>query len=266
MENYFGLKELYDVSIKTPFPLVIGDKSFETNETILKFDKIQIATLNENKIRKSSNGGKFNEEFIFWENTQEVHFNLSEGVISKIGFALITNSNLFKKEVGTPILVDFSEKLETNENGIIELKYIPIQDNTLFIYNVITGEKIINYTIDGINKRQISFSENFLDIIINYNFEYTNRAEILSVGQRLFSGYLTLTGKMRLKDDFDGLSKTGILEIPRIRLMSDLSIRLGDNVNPMINDFYIVGYPVGEKSSQSVCKIIFLDDDIDSES
>jgi hypothetical protein len=49
----------------------------------------------------------------------------------------------------------------------------------------------------------------------------------VKVGRRLIEGYLRLEGKTRLKDDNTGQVVTGLIVIPRLKLMSDLSMRLG---------------------------------------
>lgn len=261
MENYFGFKELYDVSIKAIFSIQIGDKVYEPNETILNFEKVIISSLNESKIRQSATGGKGNEELIYWEDTREVNFSLSQGIISKEGFALLSNSQLITQE-NYSLPIDFKEKKETNENGEILLKYSPNKDDTLFIYNAATGEKINNYTLTD---NLLILGEPFKEIIINYTFNYDKKIQILKVGERLTNGYLKLTGKMRLKDDFDGHVKTGIIEIPKIKLMSDLSLRLGEQAGPQVSTFYISGYPIDDRREKTVCKIIFLDNEIDGD-
>lgn len=261
MENYFGFKELYDVSIKAIFPIEVGGRTYEPNETIINFEKVMISSLNENKIRQTATGGKGNEELIYWEDTREVNFSLSQGVISKEGFALLSNSQLIVQE-NYLLPIDFKEKKETDENGEITLKYSPNKDNTLFIYDAATGEKINNYTLtDNLLILGVPFKE----ILINYTFNYDRKIQILKVGERLTNGFLKLTGKMRLKDDFDGHIKTGIIEIPKIKLMSDLSLRLGEQASPQVSTFYISGHPIDDRREKTVCKIIFLDNEIDGD-
>jgi len=43
MEYEFGLKELYDVTIKTTSNIEMNGKILETGETLVAFDKIQIS-------------------------------------------------------------------------------------------------------------------------------------------------------------------------------------------------------------------------------
>lgn len=262
MKDYFGIKEIYDVSLRCTFPTEINGRKYQINEPLIKFDRIQLAPLSEGKTRTYASGGYGNKRLIDWEDTKEVNFVISEGVISKIGLALLSNSNLTKVETGDKIEISFSEKLETDENGKLLTKYPPISGDTFFAYDFNTGEKISDYIING---NEIDFKDSFREIALDYTFFYENKAEVLSVGKRLINGYLKLDGKMRLKDDFDGHTKTGIIEIPRIKLMSDLSMRLGSEASPYVYRFQIVGLPVGERGNQYVCKIIMLDNEIDSD-
>ena len=52
----FGLKELYDLTLKATFPIDMDGRTFEAGEVIARFDKIQIANFKEITARKSANG------------------------------------------------------------------------------------------------------------------------------------------------------------------------------------------------------------------
>ena len=133
MQDMFGIKELYSVNLRTKSKIEINGVVFEENEPILTFDNIQLAPLSENKIRRSARGGKNNEELVYWENTTDVTFSLSEGVISKNGLAILSNSKLIKKE-NEIFSCPFREELESNALGEIDTKYNINQDKPIFIY------------------------------------------------------------------------------------------------------------------------------------
>ena len=78
-------------------------------------------------------------------------------------------------------------------------------------------------------------------------------------------GCFKLEARTRTKDDIDGIEKTGIFIIPKMRIMSDLSIRLGDAVSPMIYGFTIEGDPVGPHRESRVCDLYFLEEDLDAD-
>jgi len=78
-------------------------------------------------------------------------------------------------------------------------------------------------------------------------------------------GFLELEGKTRVKDDTSGLITTGIIKIPKLKLMSGLSIKLGAQVNPVVGTFDAVGVPVEMRHNSYVAEFCFLNNDIDSD-
>lgn len=72
MESAFGLKELYEVSLKATYPIEIKGRTIEVGETIAVFDKIQLANFTENKRFISANGGFDNRPRVWWEETKDI--------------------------------------------------------------------------------------------------------------------------------------------------------------------------------------------------
>jgi len=66
---------------------------------------------------------------------------------------------------------------------------------------------------------------------VDYTFDYEDKIRTLEVGNRLLNGFLRLQGKMSVKDEKSGEVTTAILEMPKIKLSSSLSIALGKNYN-----------------------------------
>jgi hypothetical protein len=52
-----------------------------------------------------------------------------------------------------------------------------------------------------------------------------------------------LEGKSRVKDDITGKTHTVLLRIPRLKLVSDLSMRLGREAGPLLANFAAIAYP-----------------------
>lgn len=260
MENLMGMKELYDVVLKATYPIEMGGRTIEEGEIILAFDNIQIAGLNEIKDYTSAKGGFDNRELITWETTREIPLNFSQGVFSKSHLALLSNSKLFELEPNnSSILITNRENLESDENGKIKLKQVPV--GKTFVYNKETGEKL-EHTLSG---QEITISEPYVETYITYESEYVNGGSVIKMGNKLFRGYLKLQAKTRLKEDTNGRTVTGIFEIPRLKLMSDLSIRLGRNVDPATVTFRAAGVPTGARGASHACNLYFLNDDIDSD-
>ena len=85
----FSMKELYDVSLKSTYPMRIGNRTIEIGEKIAVFDKIQLANFNEIKRYQSANGGFDNRGLVYWEDTKEIRFDFRQGIFSKSSRLLI---------------------------------------------------------------------------------------------------------------------------------------------------------------------------------
>ena len=260
MDNkIYGIKEVYDCIIKTTYNIEINNHRYLKGEPIICFDKLQIIDFNEVKKRVSANGGYNNKNLISWENTEEVQVTFSQGILSKMHLAFLGNSYTEQSE---NIEVPYVETKEILDN-FIELKYPPIKD-TIFIYDLNNNSKINNYRVEN----NIIF---FNDVIkpytliqIFYDFLYDNGNKII-IGKELFKGYLEFSAKTKLKDDTTGKIVTGIFKIPKIKIMSNFSITLGNDASPAVGNFKISGFPIGSKGSEKTLELFLLKDDINSD-
>ena len=269
--NYFGVKELYGVALKCTSNMKMGKKTFEEGEPLLFFDKIQIAYLDEQKHRTAAKGGYGNQSFVRWEETTGMGIQLSEGVISDMGLSILSNSQILTED-NTTILIPYSENLESvKENGeyYLYLKYNP--ESSLYVYR--NGKNITNFNLEIENNKGKILVNNIDDEAeieppkynVYYEYKYTGNTNNLCIGKRLVRGFLSLTGRMRLKDDQSGKETTCLIEIPKVEIMSDLTMRLGSGVSPYMYGFNLQAHPVGERGNQYVCKFTMLNEDIDSD-
>lgn len=260
-EQQFSFKDLYEVSIKTPLPLQTGSRKIEEGETIAYFDKIQLSNWQEIKARTAARGGFDNRAQIWWESTKEVQLTFSQGIFSKEQFAILCDARLVYNDVNPELILSQREYLESDEEGNIKLKYIP--KNGIFVYEKETGKKI--ETVQHLGGSILNIGKPYLDAIVDYNFNYTGATEQVKLGQQLISGWLTLQGKTKVQDDVTGLIKTGIITIPKLKLMSGLSMQLGERATPMVGKLQAIANPVGTRGNSTVMEIVFLDEDIDSD-
>ena len=261
MNTEFGLKELYDLTLKVTYPIEVEGRKFEAGEVIARFDKIQIANFREIASRVSANGGKNNLTLIVWEDTKEIQLNFTQGIFSKLQFALLSNSNLVKSAPAEKILLSAHFTGESDEEGRIQLNKEEVSN--IFVYNAKTYEKLTPKSVD-LEKGEIILDVPYQDVEVDYQFYYTNEVSTLTVGRRLIEGFLQLEGKTRVKDDITGKTRTALLRIPRLKLVSDLSMRLGREAGPLLANFAAVGYP-GAGRDKTVMEMLFLSDDIDAE-
>jgi len=260
MENEFSLKELYDVFLKTTYPMEIAGRQFQKGETLCVFDKIQISQFNEKKVVVTAHGGFEDRDRVFWESTKDVELSFSQGIFNHLQFALLVNAQLIYTAPQSSIKVPIQEILESNENNQLTLSKVPCGNP--FFYKKDTGEKV---QLNLVEENTYSALEPYEEYICDYYYDYNDGAQFVTIGNQLINGFLRLEGKTRVKDDITGKTRTGIIEIPKLKLMSGLSMRLGKNANPVVANFKTIAVPVGTGGLSTVINIFFLNDDIDSD-
>lgn len=260
MESRFSFKDFENVRLKATYKLEIGNRTMEPGETIAVFDKIQIARIVDEVERVSAHGGYGDRDHVFWTTTKDEVIDFTQGVFSATHFSLMCNARLMEYVDTHPLLITNEESLESDAEGFIELKEVPIAN--LWIYNKQTGEKILNY---GINDNVVQIETPYLEVIVIYDYNYLGGVKEFQLGQELFKGFLSLEGRTRVKDDITGQVVTGILKIPKLRLMSNLSIRLGAQATPVVGNFSAIAVPFGPKECSYVSEFYLLEDDIDSD-
>ena len=259
-QNEFSLKELYSVALKATYPIEIGDRYIEEGETIAYFDSIQISNFQEIKSYVTAHGGYDNRPHVWWETTKEVNFTMEKGIFSKTQFALLSNSKLINIQEGEKILVPIREKVEVDENGYFYSSQIPA--GKFFCYNLSTGERVYPVEVEA---KKYELRLPYTELILDYNYEYENGGSVVNIGQRLIKGYLRLEGRTKIKDDVTGQVHTGIIIIPKLKLMSDLSMSLGEKANPVVGRIQAKIIPEDSRTNSRVIEMYFLNDDIDSD-
>lgn len=260
-DSLFGSKELYEVAIKTTYPIEINGVKFEKGETIARFDKIQLAGYDQVKRIISANGGFDNRARVIWETTREMNLSLTQGVFSQIQFAIMNNARLLKID-NNLIHVPKRETVESKEDGTVEFTQLPCDTEPIFIYNQY-GRKVSG-TFNGKIFTPETL-EPFTYYELDYYYDYNNGGSVATIGKNLTNGFLRFEGKTRLKDDKTGHEVTGLIVIPKLKLVSSLSMILGKNASPIVPTLKAVGYPDGVKGSERVMEIYFLNDDVDSD-
>ena len=258
--DYGSFKDFESVRLKATYNIEIGNRTIEPGETIAYFDKIQISGLSEVRDYITAHGGYEDRTRVIWDRTKELQLTFNRGVFTKEQMALWTNAQLVETNPTDVIKTPMREYLETNANCVATCKYVPVHD--IYVYDKATGAKL-QFTLDG---KEITIANKpFLEIIVDYDFDYNGGGQLIKIGKRLLTGFVELEGITRVKDDTTGQVVTGIIRIPHLRLMSDLSIRLGVQANPVSANFKAVGVPVGSRGDTRVVEFYFLEDDIQAD-
>ena len=296
--NLVGIKEMYDINIRLSQPLEMGGRKYDINETILSFERADIAQVQEIKEHKQARGGYNNNMLIDWETDKEATFAITHGILSPTTWAVLSNSKLNKKEAKSVSYKEWLDVIEDDGFWFVNLKYIPNHvdgqwglqgnpeneqmpmgrrewlplkplppkpDRFLFCYDMETGNRIMKFEVCG---NRIIFRGEHRKVMVDYTFDYVDDILQLDIGNRLFNGFLNLTAKTTVKDFFTGEPRTAIIEIPRLKIQSSLAMKLGTAYdNPVVSDFYFTGYPQeGQKAElNSILKITFLNDELTGE-
>ena len=80
MEKFGSFKERYDVNLKATYNIEIGDRVYVPGEVITRFDKIQVAGLQENIRRVKATGGYENRTLVVWESLRDINLSFVQGV------------------------------------------------------------------------------------------------------------------------------------------------------------------------------------------
>jgi len=287
IDQYFGVKELYEVVLKAKVPMQFGSRRLEEGEPVLYFENVSISMLSERNSPIMARGGWSNMPRVIWEDRSEVTFSLTEGVMSSISMGILLSANMTEKQEGTSIAVPMREgPFELDTGGGFYLNHYPIlpPQKKVFIYeyerdvgqrkvygtidktryNPLTGE-IEPYIILFDDKQKTIEADATKHYMVDYYYEYKDEALIYLIQKERFNGLFTLEGKFYSKDENDGLNYTNLIYMPKVRVVSDINLRLGERADPTTSVFNIVGMP--EKTDDSnnlILKITRLNQDIDA--
>lgn len=256
------IKELYDVFIKTTYPLEIDGEIIETGETIANFDKIQVARVKQRKKITAATGGKNNSPRVLWDDTYSVEIDFTQGIFTKFQLALLSNSRLNSSKENEFITIPKKVQSETDENGIFKFSPDEKPYGKFFVYDSNTGKKLQYIKIDDITYQ---ISKPFLDIQVFYNYVYEKAYKKLTIGKELYQGFLCLEGKTKTVDDITGNIKTSLICFPRIKITSAIELTLGDNVSPNKAQFSAIAFPIKDDGDIGYTNMYFLEHDIDSD-
>ena len=263
MDQKFGVKDLENVVIKAVTPFNFGDRSIAAGEPVLYFDKIQLSQIDQSASVVVARGGKGNQSHVIWEKNNDVMFQLTSGVLTEIGFGLLTNARVLNTGINDTLLVPKTEILALDINGQGTLSYLPSNRKPIFCFiyrNKMIQEKL-SYT--DLTSKVLSFGVAHAgdNILVEYYFEYGDRTTLYILDKNRFTNYFTLEGKIELRGDTDGLTHTMLVNIPKMKIVSNLNLRLGENASPVVSGFSILSIPQRTPySDSSVIEFVELED------
>lgn len=287
LDQYFGVKELYEAVLRAKVPMQFGTRYIEEGEPVLYFEKVTMAVLNEKSSPVMARGGWSNLPRVIWEDRSEVKFTLSEGVLSQVSLGILLSAVTTSPEQDKPLLVQKKEGPFTlTGTHRIYLQHWPTNKKKVFILEVdrkavqkkIYGKYVdVNDPFDNTKKLPCielykdKECKEYADIgaqyVVDYYYEYGDEALIYSIEKERFNGLFTLEGKFYSKDETEGINYTNLLYMPKVRIVSDINLRLGERADPTMSVFNIIGLPenVGGGKESLVLEITHLNSNIDEE-
>lgn len=285
-DQYFGVKELHEVVLRAKVPMQFGTRAIEADEPVLYFENVSLAMLSEHNRPTMARGGWENMPRVIWDSRSEVQFQMVEGVMSSVSMGILLSSNVTASTKDAPILVNKREgPRELVGDHYFYLDHWPVDyiQKKTFIFEYdrdVAQKKVYGKRISGMkdpfddtierpciqlytDKACTELADMNKEYIVDYYYEYGEDALIYTVQKERFNGLFTLEGKFYSKDENEGLNYTNIIYMPKVRVVSDINLRLGERADPMVSTFNIIGLPenVGANNSM-ILEIKRLDRDI----
>ena len=266
IDQYFGHKELYEVVLRAKTPMQFGERYIESQEPILYFNNIQMSVLNEQNRPIMARGGFGNMPHVIWDERSEVTFQMTQGVMSSVGMGILLSANVTSKNTSEPFYVhEIDGPFKISEEGYIYPKHWPVPSNIrktfIFDYDKASVQKkiygkLITDRTDPFDETAVvpciklfedknctTVADNSREYLIDYYYEYEKEALIYTVQKERFNGLFTLEAKFYSKDENEGKNYTNILYMPKVRVVSNINLQLGERANPTVSTFNIIGLP-----------------------
>lgn len=290
MEQYFGAKELYEVVLRAKTPMKFGDRYIESEEPVLYFEHINMSVMQERNSTIMARGGWENLPHVVWQDRSEVRFTMSEGVMSNVSMSILLSANVTSLNPAEPILVPKREgpfSLQPADDGCIMLQHWPVDSRIrkTFIFDYdrdaiqskIYGERFLlhpdrpeseNPPCIKLYKDKECTNQADVDrkYLIDYYYEYRDEALIYSIHKDRFNGLFSLEGKFYTKDENEGINYPNLIYMPKIRIVSDINLRLGERADPTMGVFNIIGLPETTNGKDGlIMDIVRLDKELEDD-
>ena len=264
-----------------------GERYIEADEPVLYFENISLAMLSEQSKEIYARGGWLNQPKVIWQDRSEVRFQMSEGVVSQFGLGILLGAKAAVKGVDKPILMHKTEgPFEPTDTGLIYLENWPVEphEKKTFIFDYAhdaVQKKIYGKRVQGQSngfggerpciqlyedKELKTLADTNKEYIVDYYYKYGKEAISYTLQKERFNGLFSLEGKFYSKDENEGQNYTNILYMPKVRIVSDINLRLGERADPTVSAFDIIGLPetVGDDKDMIV-EIQHLTEDLDAD-
>lgn len=253
-----------------------------------------MATLQEQSKLVMARGGWENQPRVTWEERSEVGFKMMEGIMSQISLGIVLDAVMTTPTRDTPLLIPKKEgpfelttlNFEGQEYHGFYIKENPVLYPTkkvfIFEYSREREQKKVygkllhphdpfdsNLTLNFIavyNDKALqnpADTDNGKQYVVDYYYEYGDEALIYTISKERFNGLFSLEGKFYSKDENEGKNYTNLIYMPKVRIVSDVNLRLGERADPAVSTFNIVGLPAHTGKNSTIVEITRLGTDVD---
>lgn len=292
IDQYFGHKELYEVALKAKVPLKFGNRYIEEGEPVLYFENVNMSTLNESNSAIFARGGWANQPRVTWEDRSEVVFQMTEGVMSSVGMGILLSANVTSNNIEEPMIVNKREGpyalTELTINNELErgfyISHKPIMYPKKKIFIMAYSRHAVQEKVYGkLIERDTPLGKSYFisvyqdknltipvdinkEYVVDYYYEYGDEALIYTIQKERFNGLFTLEAKFYSKDENEGINYTNVLYMPKVRVVSNINLRLGERADPTVSTFNIIGLPENVGTNKDlIVEIRRLGQDIDTD-
>ena len=293
IDQYFGIKELYEVVLRAKVPMQFGSRFIEEGEPVLYFENINMAAISEKNNTIMARGGWANMPRVIWEDRSEVSFYMSEGVMSSISMSVLLSANVTsEKQQDLPMYIPKREgpfelvekEVDGQVYNVLYISHKPVYypEKKIFIFEYsrdVAQKKVYGKPLevnDPLGRTCLAIfkdkelkqnADNDKEYLVDYYYEYGDEALIYVVQKERFNGLFTLEGKFYSKDENEGLNYTNLIYMPKVRVVSDINLRLGERADPAVSTFNIIGLPenVGGNKKSLIMEITRLNSDEDGD-
>lgn len=248
----FSFQELYDVIIRLKAPT----DGFPTGFPVAVFDRVTIASIDFDDRVVMSRGGASDKAIMLWQDVRSAQLLFTEGAFAPEHFASMINSKIYREE-DTLLPLSMSEKTIVDLNGYVSLKEEPVESPFFFVegrYREIVEPKKANSQVYFLGEEYAG-----KDIQAVYRCNLKGKIEEYSFGTPYLKGFLSLEGKTKVESR-DGKTRVGVLTFPKIQLVSNLSMRLGEKANPLVMSFGATAYADGPRGKETIMGFTILEE------
>lgn len=262
-----GIKELEHVVLKAKGDEVsLNNRDYEDGEPVLCFRNIQIALLSEDTRVVAAQGGFLNQPRVVWEERTNTTFQFSNGTLNPISLKMLLESKMLKEDNPR---IPYQELIILDGQGQGYLTHEPVPDGEgKIFYQGFARENLQNKIegkLDEQNRKKFYCGDKYAnqEIMVNYYYRSKNYGTIYTLSRERKANLYSLEATFYLKDENDGRLHTGILEMPKVYIMSNINLRMGERADPAVGTFRIMAMPENYDGYDSmVWRMTYLDEDI----